>query len=145
MLHTLRECASGNAAKASSPQDYLRALDSATVDPDNPMSPPLFEVRVRLSSKSNETVDVRLLSDQQIKAAAGYAVHLRGDTGTAGRPIYYSGSKLGEDLSLGQLKKHWQIEINCRRTTDGPKPATSQTVSQVQPEMCLETGGRTRI
>lgn len=63
---------------------------------------------------AEEGIRVRLARDQDDRVS-GYAVALPGDLTAQGRPVWYSGSKLGRDLTWPKLAQRW---------TDMPTPAS---------------------
>jgi hypothetical protein len=79
-------------------------------------------VRVQLK-EGDRLADARSLTDDQLKAATGYAVHRVGDVGSSGQEIYYRGGQLGEDLTIGHLREHWRSK--------NPKNESAQQTSAV--------------
>ena len=136
-MESLQREAYAARACSSNPAEFLRHLaNRRVVDPRAGRSASghqaagegsgaLVQVKARVPGRT-ELVDVRQLSNAELKAATGYALHRTGDVGTGGRPIYYRGGALGEDLSIGQLKEHWR-----------PKNAGNETAPKVAAKVLL--------
>jgi hypothetical protein len=118
-MESLQREAYAARAMASNPAEYLRSLASARGQPlataGEGSGPQLIDVKVRLPGQP-ELVGITGLDNAQLQTATGYALHRVGDIGTAGKPIYYRGGALGQDLSLGQLREHWRPKVAANET-----------------------------
>lgn len=106
---------------SSSKSEFLRQLAEARNGAKGPL---LHVVQVRVEG-SNGLVDARQLTDDQLSEAVGWAIHRVGDVGSNGKPVYYTGSRLGPDLSLPKLQEHWSPKT-AKKTTAPPKAALLQ-------------------
>lgn len=124
-MESLQNEAYGYRAMSRGPAEFLSQLSSARAAGEGGVPGPLLQiVQVRVEG-SKGLVDARQLTDDQLATATGWAVHRVGDVGRNGRPIYYTGTRLGPDLSINKLKEHWSPKTT-KNTTAPAKAALLQ-------------------